>query len=176
MDPNQPEPLIKLPIYIEQDSLQLHASVLIDSEATLNFVSQDFLTRNILLGIYIRGPKIVVRIANEQRISTSKTFSSTHVSIGKKEFSGLIFTVLPHLKCVDFIFGLPAMKELNMSIQPLKYLVLIGDMPFPCESQPRRVSCLLVDSSKIMQKILAKVARNTHTESELFLVSLQFGE
>ena len=128
------------------------------------------------MGKCSRDPKIVVRIANEQRISTSNTFSPTNVSLGQYKFSGLNFTVLPHLKCVDFIFGLPAMKELNMSIQPLKYLVLIGDMPFPCESQPRRVSCLLVDSSKIMQKILAKVARNTHTESELFLVSLQFGE
>ena len=46
-------------------------------------------------------------------------------------------------------------------------------MPFACELQPRRVSCLLVDSSK-MQKILAKAARNKHTKSELFLVSLHF--
>ena len=48
-------------------------------------------------------------------------------------------------------------------------------MPVACESQPRRVSCLLVDSFK-MQKILAKVARNKHAENELFLVSLHFFE
>ena len=30
MDPNQPEPLMKLPIFIEQDSLQFHSNVLID--------------------------------------------------------------------------------------------------------------------------------------------------
>ena len=42
MDPNQPEPLMKLPISIEQDSLQFHTNVLIDSAATLNFASQDF--------------------------------------------------------------------------------------------------------------------------------------
>jgi hypothetical protein len=89
--------------------------------------------------------------------------------------TGLTFTVLPHVKCVDFIFGLPAVKELNMSIQPSDNLVLIDDAPFPCKSQPRPVSCLLVDSAK-MQKILAKVARNKHTESELFLVSLHFAE
>jgi hypothetical protein len=76
---------------------------------------------------------------------------------------------------VDFIFGLAAMKALNMSIQPLNNSVLIGDTPFACESQPRRVSCLLVDSSK-MQKKLAKTARNKHTESELFLVSLHSSE
>jgi hypothetical protein len=33
-------------------------------------------------------------------------------------------------------------------------MVFIGGMPFPCESQPRRVSFLLVNSHK-MQKILA---------------------
>ncbi len=48
-------------------------------------------------------------------------------------------------------------------------------MPFSCESQPRRVSSLLVDSSN-MQKILAKAARNKHTKSELFLASLHFAE
>ena len=76
---------------------------------------------------------------------------------------------------MDFIFGLLAMKELNMSIQPSENMVLIGDIPFLCESQPRRVSCLLVDSSK-MHKILVKVARSKHTESELFLVYLHFAE
>ncbi len=118
MDPNQPEPLMKLHISIEHDSLQFHTNVLIDSVATLNFVSHEFLTRNNLLGGCIRGPKIAVRIANEQRISTNKTFSPIHVSIGHKKFPGLNFIVLPHLKCVDFIFGLPAMKALNMAIQP----------------------------------------------------------
>jgi hypothetical protein len=65
MDPNQPKPLMKLPISIEQDSLQFHTNVLIDSATTLNFVSRNFLTRNNLLGKCIRGSKIVVRIANE---------------------------------------------------------------------------------------------------------------
>ncbi len=60
-----------------------------------------------------------------------------------------------------------------MSIQPSNDFVLIGDTPFSCESQPRRVCCLQVDSSK-MQKILAKAARSKHTESELFLVYLHF--
>ena len=61
------------------------------------------------------------------------------------------------------------------SIQPSDNSVSIGDTFFACESQPRRVSCLLDDSYK-MQKILAKVARNKHTENELFLVSLHFSE
>jgi len=62
-----------------------------------------------------------------------------------------------------------------MYIQPSKDMVLIGDIPFSRESQPRRVSCLLAGSSK-MQKILAKSARNKHIERELCLVSLRFAE
>ena len=93
----------------------------------------------------------------------------------RKKIPGLSFIVLPRLKCVDFIFGLLAMKKSNMSIQPSKDVVVIGDILFSCESQPRRVSCCLVDSSK-MHKILAKVARNKHAESELFLVSLHFAK
>ena len=53
--------------------------------------------------------------------------------------------------------------------------MLISDQPFPCESQPRWVSCLLAESSK-MQKILAKAARNKSTKTELFIVSLDFAE
>ena len=92
-------------------------------------MSQKFLRRNNLLGKYIRGSKIVGRIANEQRISTTKTCFPTNVSLGQKKFTCLNFTILLHLKCVDFIFGLLAMKELNMSFQPSKNLVLIGDIP-----------------------------------------------
>ncbi len=41
MDPNQPSPLMKLSISIEHDSIQFHTTVLVDSAATLNFVSRD---------------------------------------------------------------------------------------------------------------------------------------
>ena len=74
MDPNEPEPLMKLPISIEYDSLRYDTSVLIDSAATLNFVSQEFLIRKGLAGKCVRGPKIAVRIAKEQRIFTNKYF------------------------------------------------------------------------------------------------------
>ncbi len=127
------------------------------------------------MGKCIHGSKIVVRIANEKRISTNKTFSPSCASIGQKKITDLNFTDLPHLKCVDFIFGLPTLKVLNMSIQPSNNSVLIGDMNFACESQPRRVSYFLVDSTK-MQKILAKAIRNKHRETELLLVSLHFSE
>jgi hypothetical protein len=66
MNPKQPKPLMKLPISIEQDSMQYHTTVLFDSATILNFVSQDFLTRSNLLSKFFRGPKIVVRFANEK--------------------------------------------------------------------------------------------------------------
>jgi hypothetical protein len=134
------------------------------------------LTRNNLLRRCIRGLKIVVRIANEKQISTTKTFSPANISLGQKQFLGLNLTMLPHLKCVDSIFGLPTLKELNLSIQSSEGMVLIDDIPFLCESQSRRVSCFLVESAKIIHKILAKAARSKHTESELFLVSFHFAE
>ena len=49
-----------------------------------------------------------------------------------------------------------------MSIQPSNNVVLIGDQALSCESQSRRFSCLLVNSSK-MQQILASAARNKRT-------------
>ena len=41
MDPNEPEPLMKLPISIEYGSIRYDTSVLIDSAASLNFVSRE---------------------------------------------------------------------------------------------------------------------------------------
>ena len=67
------------------------------------------------------------------------------------------------------------MKELNVSIQPSDSSILIGNRPCPCDSQPRRVSCLLVDSSR-MQTILTKIDRNHRTQSGLILVSVHFTE
>jgi hypothetical protein len=49
MDPNQPGPLMKLPISIDQLSLQCHTSVLIDLETTLNFMIEEIFTRNNIL-------------------------------------------------------------------------------------------------------------------------------
>ena len=173
MDPNEPQPLMKLQFSIEYDSLRYDTNVLIDSATTLNFVSQEFLIRNGLVRKCVREPKITVRTANEQRISTNKSFLPTSLVIHQIKFTCLTFNVLPHLKCVDFIFRLPTLQTLQVSIQPSNNSEMNNDRSFPCEAQPRRISCLLVDSSK-MQKSLTKAARNNYNECELFLVSLYF--
>ncbi len=83
MNPNQPEPLMKLLTFIRQDSLQYNTSMLINSTTTLNFASPDFLTRNNLRGKCTRVPTIFVQITNEQRISTSKILPPTNVSLAQ---------------------------------------------------------------------------------------------
>ncbi len=88
---------MKLPISIEYDSSRYGTNVSIDSATTLNFLSQELFIRNGLVGKCVRGPKIAVRIANEQRISTNKSFSPTSLFSHQIKFTGLAFTVLPHL-------------------------------------------------------------------------------
>jgi len=106
LDPNQPKPLMKITVSIEQDPMQYHTSVLIDSTTTLNFASRDFLTRNNPVGTCIRGPKIVVRIANEQRMSTSETFLPANVSLSQKSslVSALKFYHISNVWILSLIF------------------------------------------------------------------------
>ena len=52
---------------------------------------------------------------------------------------------------------------------------MIGEQSFPCELQPRRVSCLFADSSKT-QTVLTKSTRNKRNECDIFLVSLHFAQ
>ncbi len=65
--------------------------------------------------------------------------------------------------------------SLALRIRSSTNLVGIANRLVSYESQPRRGSCLLVNSSKI-QQILAKAARNKRTKSDVFLVSLHFDE
>jgi hypothetical protein len=98
MDLGQSEPLMKLPISLEQDSLRYDSSVLIDSIAPLCCASQKSLNRNGLVGEYTRGPKIVVHHVNGQRRTIP--FSPTILFVSQKSFLDLRFHVLPHLRCV----------------------------------------------------------------------------
>ncbi len=61
--------------------------------------------------------KIAVRVANERRVSTDKIFCPTVFTIDGHDFSGLEFRVLPHFKSSDIILGLPAIRDLDVTIQ-----------------------------------------------------------
>jgi hypothetical protein len=54
------------------------------------------------------------------------------LSFSEKAFLGLVFYVLPHgiSNVLHSFWGLPAMKKLNVSIQPFDKLMLIGNQPF----------------------------------------------
>jgi hypothetical protein len=85
---------MKLPISIEHDSLRCETSVLIDLAATLSFASQKSLSRNSLVGEYIRGPKNGVHNVNGQRdlqCFLLATVSPTMFSFSQKTFLGLRF-------------------------------------------------------------------------------------
>ena len=56
------------------------------------------------------APKLVVRVASEQRISTTKVLCPSAFSIDGHEFTDFQFRVLPHYKSSDIILGLPALK------------------------------------------------------------------
>ena len=63
MDPSQSDSLMKLPVSLEQDSLLYDTCVIIDSTATVSFVSHISLNQIGLVGKRVRGPKIVVHYA-----------------------------------------------------------------------------------------------------------------
>ena len=63
MYPSQSDSLMKSFIFLDTDSLQCDTFVLIDSAATLRFLSQISLNQNGLVGKRVQGRKIVAHNA-----------------------------------------------------------------------------------------------------------------
>jgi hypothetical protein len=120
-------------------------------------------------------PKLSIRMASGQRISTTKVFCPTVFTIDGHEFTDLQFRVLPHFKGSDIIFGLPALKKLQVVIQPNLTSFTMGDYTIQCNRESHRISCLIVDTDK-MNQIIAKHARNKKDPVDVFLISLHFAE
>ena len=150
MDPSQSELLTKLPISIEQDSLRCDTCVIIDSSATLSFASQKSLRRIGLVGRCICCPKIFVHNFCGQRDPQCfllATFSLTILSYSQETFLVLRFYVLPQLKCVGFFFWVASNERVECVYSTFGQLNVDWYPSFvPCESQPRRVSCVLAYS------------------------------
>ena len=72
-------------------------------------------------------PKLSIRVAREQRISTTKLFCATVFTIDGHDFTDLQFRVLPHFKGSYIIFGLPALKKLEVAIHPNLNSFMMGD-------------------------------------------------
>ncbi len=127
MNPYEIEALIRFTPSVSYDGLSSKADALIDTTTSLNIVSKDFVVTN---GFY-KGCKTVsklsIRVASEQRISTTKLFCPTVFTIDGHDFTDLQFRVLPHFKGSDIILGLPALKKLEATIDPNLNSFTMGD-------------------------------------------------
>ena len=94
------------------------ADSVIDTTASLDFVSKKFFMANGFYKNCKTAPKLDTRVASEQRISTTKMFCPSVFTIDGHEFTYFQFRVLPHFKSSDIILGLPALKRLNVFIHP----------------------------------------------------------
>ena len=164
MDPDQPEPLMRLPISFDG----CDTDALVDNAATLNFVSGDFVDRHNLK--WRTAPKVAVRVANAQRIASTRIVVPENLVINGVNYSGIQFRVLSNLKAADVILGLPAQRSINMTICPGSDSVKIDDVDVPCVKQDRHVDCFLLDCKGI-EKLLRKQTRKQ--TADFFLVDIK---
>jgi len=72
MDPYDPGALTRFTALISLNGLTTKADALIDTTTSLNFVSKEFVMANGFYKDCKTTPKLVIRVASEQRISTTK--------------------------------------------------------------------------------------------------------
>jgi hypothetical protein len=113
MGPYEAATLFRFNATIVLNGLSAKADTLIDTRASLNFVSKEFVVANGFYKDCKTAPKLTIRVASEQRISTTNVFCPSVFTIDGHEFTDLQFRVLPHFKSSDIILGLPALKQLN---------------------------------------------------------------
>jgi hypothetical protein len=96
-------------------------------------------------------------------------------TIDGHDFTDFQFRVLPHFKGSNIILGLPALKKLEVAIQPNLNSFTMGDYRVQCNRESRRIYCLIVDNDK-MNQIIVKQTRNKKDIVDVFLISLHFAE
>jgi hypothetical protein len=72
-----------------RDRFSSKADTLIDTSASLNFASKDFVVTNGFYKGCKTAPKLFIRVASEQRISTTKLFCPTVFTIDGHDFTDL---------------------------------------------------------------------------------------
>ena len=107
LDPYKPGALMRFTASTFLNGLD-KAHTLVDTTTSLKFDSKAFVMANNFYKDCKTAPKI--RVANEQRISTTKVFCPSFSTIDGHEFDDLQFRVLPHFKNSDIILGLPTLK------------------------------------------------------------------
>ena len=83
---------------VSLNGLSAKVNTLIDTTASLYFVSKEFVMANGFYKDCKTAPKIARRVASEQRISTTKVFRLSVFSIDIHGFTNLQLRVLLHLK------------------------------------------------------------------------------
>jgi hypothetical protein len=78
------------------------------------------------------APKLAIRVASEQLISTTTMYCPSVFTIDGYEFTDLQFRVFPHFKSSDIILGLPSLKQLNVVIHPSLNTFTMGDFTINC--------------------------------------------
>jgi hypothetical protein len=170
MDPYEVEALMRFIASVSYDGLTSKAYTLIDTTASLNFASKDFVVTNGFYKDCKTVPKLSIRVASEQRISTTKLFCPTIFTIDGHDFTDLQFRVLPHFKGSDVILGLPALKKLKVAIHSNLNSFTMGDYIVQCNRESLKISYLIVDTDKMNQIIVKK------DPIDVFLISLHFAE
>ena len=89
MNPYEAETLMRFNAFVSYNDLSSKADTLIDTAASLNFVSKDFFVTNGFYKHCETVPKLSIRLANEQRISTTHVFCPIVFTIDGHEFTYL---------------------------------------------------------------------------------------
>jgi hypothetical protein len=141
MNPYEAETLMRFTASVSYDGLSSKANALIDTGASLIFFSKDFAVTNGFYKGCKTAPKLSIRVASEQRISTTKLFCPTTFTIDGDDFTHLQFRVLPHFKGSDIILGLPTLKKLEVAIHPNLNSFTMGDYTIQFNRESRKISC-----------------------------------
>jgi hypothetical protein len=140
------------------NGLSSKADTLIDTAASLYFGSKDFVVTNGFYKDCKTIPKLSIRVASEQRVSTTKVFCPAVFTIDGHDIIALQFRVLPHFKGPDILLGLSSLKKLKVAIYSNLNSFTMGDYIVQCNRESRRISCLIIDTDK-MNQIITKQAR-----------------
>ena len=111
MNTYEAEALMRITASVSCNGLSSKPDTLIDTTASLNFVSKDFALTNGFYKDCKTVPKLSIRLTSEHRIYTTKVFCSTVFTIDGHEFTNLYFRVLPHFKGSYIILRPPALKK-----------------------------------------------------------------
>jgi hypothetical protein len=126
MGPYEREALVRFIEFVSLDILSVKADTHIDTKTSLNFVSKDLVMANDFYKDCKITLELAIRVASEQRISTTKVFCPSVFTIDGQELTNSQFRVLPHFKSSDIVLGLLALKQTGVVIHPSQNTFLRG--------------------------------------------------